>query len=60
MNNIHSSCAYVLSHVKQIMFNIMTCVILPNYFVICSLFIPKDKSNHIWEYVIFICFKCVT
>ena len=58
MNNINSSCAYVLSHVKHIMLNIMTCVMLSNYFVIGSLSNPKDKSNHVWKYVIHM--VCVT
>ena len=34
INNIHSSCGYVLSHVKQIMINIITCFMLLNLFVI--------------------------
>ena len=54
MNNIHSSCAYALSNVKQTMLNIMTCVMLSNYFMIGSLSNPKDKYNHVWKYVIFI------
>ena len=54
MNNIHRYCSYVLSHVKQIMLKIMTCVMLSNYFVTGSLSNPKDKYNHVWEYVIFI------
>ena len=51
MNNIHSFCAKVL---KQIILNIMTCGMLSNYFMAGSLCNPKDKSNHVWEYVIFI------
>ena len=47
MNNIHSSCAYVFTHVRQIMFNIMTCFMLYKYFVIGSFSNPKDKSNHV-------------
>ena len=37
MNNIHSSCAYVLSHVKQSMLNVMICVVLCNNVVIGSM-----------------------
>ena len=63
MNNIHSSCGYVLSRVKHItgMLNIMTCAMLSSYFVIGSLSNPKDKYNHGWEHVIFIAchIKCV-
>ena len=36
------------------MLNIMTCVMLSNYFVIGSLSNPKDKSDYVWKYVIFI------
>ena len=46
MNSIHSCCGYICSRVKQIMFHIMTCGMLSNYFVIYSLSNPKDKSNH--------------
>ena len=44
------------NHVKQIMLNIMTYGI-SNYFVIGSLSYPKDKSNHVWKYVIFIAYN---
>ena len=54
MNNIHTFCACALNHVKQIMLNIMTCIMLSNYFVIGSLSNTKDKSNNVWKYVIFI------
>ena len=42
------------NHVKQNMLNILTCIMLSNYFVIGSLSDAKHKFNHVWNYVIYI------